>query len=762
MATDLDCLTVYIDGYTQATQPERCFYVPTRLLGLGILHGHGHGPQKHSRALTIGKIMEEVQAPAPAPLEGAPTDANSAPADMNSAPIHAPPESPPAVANAAEATGAHATTDQDAGENSASSPAVAGAGKAEESRLDGGNAAIRPGGGPPRQGPNEAEKVIRDFVEAMARLARTHRDAVREAGGIPPLVTLLHSGTSEVQALTAAVLRDLASDNSANRDAILKAGGLDELVVMVSRDPRSPEAGEAAGALRSLSNGFPAGCRAIIEARGVDALVEMIAQGEPGSSSAIQATGVLAHLAQAEERNCDAILQAGGVRQLISLLSRAHAKSDAAARRLAPEQKARLDKTAEEVANALWQLAAKAPSCNAAIRKANAVLPLVETLLRSGLGSSAAQFASKGIIELVQSDEAAKMAALDAIYKASQHESFSGHGWSLSFPLLRHLLHGAAERLIAKEEQHASPTGIQYAIDIGKAVELPQKRLDAARSAWDDAQSKQKREKLSQQSEARRKAKEDEQTARDAKRKVQEEEANSLTEEVEVQQQAAGRGKRKDRAAVPESSAAAPSTTSKSAAGNGALAHMPEATKTASASRTSTVTKGTTNGAPASARGEAKSRVEARKSSKHADVRSGEKGSESHRPRKASSPAKSRKGSFSARQSPALAMSSVVGGAGSDASGLAFIPRSQLLEKIEHIAALNKTAPPMPNHSLGIAPADAIESWHNRWEHKYMSMLSGHEQGFSGFKAEERTGGNGSGLGAFASPSAPRRTEDLP
>ena len=49
-----------------------------------------------------------------------------------------------------------------------------------------------------------------------------------------------------MQALTASVLRDLASDNPANRDAILKAGGLHELVRQLVSIPR-PLGCDAAG-----------------------------------------------------------------------------------------------------------------------------------------------------------------------------------------------------------------------------------------------------------------------------------------------------------------------------------------------------------------------------------------------------------------------------------------------------------------------------------------------------------------------------------
>ena len=598
-----------------------------------------------------------------------------------------------------------------------------------------------------RKGANPAETVIRSFVESLARLARTHRDAVREAGGIAPLVTLLRSGTPEVQALAASVLRELASDNPANRDAILKAGGLHELVEMVHKDAATTEAGEAAGALRSLSNEFPAGCKAIIESRGVEALVKMVELGEPGSASAVQATGVLANLAQSHESNCEVILKAGGVRELVALLSRGHKVGDVAARRLPPETKLKLEKSAEEASNALWQLAAKAPSCNAAIRRANAIGPLIETLLRSGLGSSTAQFAAKAVVELVQADEAAKMSALDAIAAVASKESYEGHGWSLSFPLLRHLLQGAAERLLTKEEEGISTTGIQYAMDIGKAVELPQNRLDAAKLTWEEAQARQKREKLAVQAESRRKAKEEEEEIRAAQRKLKEEEAAKLAEAELEAGGGVGGGRARRKEGLPRLGGADGGRSDRrKGVGGGSAAEEVRA-------RDAEKTK------------DAKSRLEARKGYKPpapkgpVSERGGnDKGSESHRSGK-SPRSSSKKGGVrnplgsgrpaSTDRGPRGGGGGAgrgSGGGGSEASGdsmlgdfvggggLAFIPRAQLLEKIERIAALNKAAPPIPaNLELGDAPIDAVQSWHHRWDQKYhASIVSGFEQGFNG------------------------------
>lgn len=540
---------------------------------------------------------------------------------------------------------------------------------------------------------NPAETIIRSFVDALARLAH-NPNAVREAGGIAPLVTLLRSCTSEVQALTAAVLRDLAAESPDNRVAILKAGGLHELVEMVRQDASSTASGEAAGALRSLSNDFPAGCSAIVEARGVDALVAMVAAGRPGSTSAIQSTGVLANLAHADEGHCAAILQAGGVQQLVGLLRRVHSASNVGTRRLPTDVKERLEKTAEEAANALFRLASGAPSCNAAIRLANALGPLIDTLLCSGIESASAQSAANAVVELVRSDDESKMAALTALAKAAMDETFDGHGWSLSFPTLRHILHAAAERLLLQEADGPSATAMQMAIDVGRAVELPARRLDEARAAFDEAQAHRKREKLSEQAEARRRAKEDELIQRAADRRDDELKASSSasdTQQHQLQHGAKQRRKERDATSLPGA----------------------EASRTAPMVAPLRSAKAGPSSGQASQRG---SKSDARKAISQT-ARSGAENVKARRQtsvKRAAGP-KASKGEWGADRSEV---------------SLQFIPRAQLLEKIERIAVLNSEAATMPKE-LAVT-VDERDRWHSRWDSKFHSMLTtGFAQGFA-------------------------------
>lgn len=243
-------------------------------------------------------------------------------------------------------------------------------------------------------GANPAEVVIRTFVDSLTRLARINKEAVREAGGIAPLVMLLRSGTEEVQALAAAVLRELASDSLTNKEAILKANGVHALVEMVrNEDTEPPAAGEAAGALCALSTDFPNGCRSIVEDGGVEGLTALIAKAKDGTQAPIQAAATLFNLTQASEANCQAILRIGGVQTLIQLLCKSHLLGGR--KRIVPDMKSWLERASEKAATTLWSITVQGPACNAAMREANAIEPLVQTLLRAGLNSSTADYSAR-------------------------------------------------------------------------------------------------------------------------------------------------------------------------------------------------------------------------------------------------------------------------------------------------------------------------------------------------------------------------------
>ena len=103
-----------------------------------------------------------------------------------------------------------------------------------------------------------------------------NRDAIRGAGGIPPLVALIWSGRANVRYHATGALRSLARNN-AEKVAIRQAGGLGALVRTI--DDGIVKA-IAASALRHLSYDNDENAVAIALARGrVEAIVELAQRG---------------------------------------------------------------------------------------------------------------------------------------------------------------------------------------------------------------------------------------------------------------------------------------------------------------------------------------------------------------------------------------------------------------------------------------------------------------------------------------------------
>ena len=76
--------------------------------------------------------------------------------------------------------------------------------------------------------------------------------AIARAGGIAPLVALVHSGTKAQKEKAAGALAMLASGNADNKLAILKAGGGEPLVALL-RSGTKAQKEMAAAALRKLT-----------------------------------------------------------------------------------------------------------------------------------------------------------------------------------------------------------------------------------------------------------------------------------------------------------------------------------------------------------------------------------------------------------------------------------------------------------------------------------------------------------------------------
>ena len=98
----------------------------------------------------------------------------------------------------------------------------------------------------------KAPPPVVTFHAVADQLARGNLYAIRQAGGIPPLVELVKSGSDAQKEKAAGALENLA-DNNANRDAIREEGGIPPLVALV-RSGSPAQKKKAAGALERLAD----------------------------------------------------------------------------------------------------------------------------------------------------------------------------------------------------------------------------------------------------------------------------------------------------------------------------------------------------------------------------------------------------------------------------------------------------------------------------------------------------------------------------
>ena len=140
---------------------------------------------------------------------------------------------------------------------------------------------------------------------------------IAQAGGIEPLVQLLHDGSAVAKVRAVRALGSLAW-NDANKVLIAEAGGVPPLVELL-RDGGPHGKQEAAAALRILSRNN-ANKALITEAGGIPLLVQFLRDGNLGAKS--EARCALYNLALNNDANAVAIAAAVGFEALVQLARR--------------------------------------------------------------------------------------------------------------------------------------------------------------------------------------------------------------------------------------------------------------------------------------------------------------------------------------------------------------------------------------------------------------------------------------------------------
>ena len=141
-----------------------------------------------------------------------------------------------------------------------------------------------------------------------------NRVAIAQAGGIEPLVQLLHDGSAMAKVRAVRALGSLAW-NDANKVLIAEAGGVPPLVELL-RDGGPHGKQEAAAALRILSRNN-ANKALITEAGGIPLLVQFLRDGNLGAKP--EATCALYNLARNNDANAVAVAVAVGFDALVQL-----------------------------------------------------------------------------------------------------------------------------------------------------------------------------------------------------------------------------------------------------------------------------------------------------------------------------------------------------------------------------------------------------------------------------------------------------------
>ena len=128
-----------------------------------------------------------------------------------------------------------------------------------------------------REGDDAAKTAAANALGTLAYDDDANIVLIAEAGGIAPLVELVHDGSAEAKVQAAQALRNLAF-NDANKVLIAEAGGIPPLVKLL-RDGSSDAKQLAACALRDLAHNDDANAVAIAAAAGFEALVELARRG---------------------------------------------------------------------------------------------------------------------------------------------------------------------------------------------------------------------------------------------------------------------------------------------------------------------------------------------------------------------------------------------------------------------------------------------------------------------------------------------------
>ncbi|KAI7836949.1 hypothetical protein COHA_009198 [Chlorella ohadii] len=156
-----------------------------------------------------------------------------------------------------------------------------------------------------------------DAITNLAHENNSIKNKVRQEGGIPPLVTLLHSVDPKVQRAVAGSLRTLAFKNEENKNIIVDLGSLPLLIQMLRSDDTTIHY-EAVGVIGNLVHSSATIKKKVLEEGALQPVVNLLSSSCTDSQR--EAALLLGQFATAEGDYKHKIVQRGAVPPLIDML----------------------------------------------------------------------------------------------------------------------------------------------------------------------------------------------------------------------------------------------------------------------------------------------------------------------------------------------------------------------------------------------------------------------------------------------------------
>ena len=198
-----------------------------------------------------------------------------------------------------------------------------------------------------------------DALQEMARGNPKNQDAISEAGAIQPLVMMLTSYSSQMQASAAAALANLAQNHIENQTVIARTGAIVPLLTGM-REGSEAAKDECAAAILALATDHQGNKDVIVKVGGLDQLLGLLVTGKTDKSQECVA-GTLAALASKHVDNRQLI-----AKRLVGLVSGSSA--------------ARSSDCAERVLKACSSFVSDSATNQVAIAKIGGIPPLITWL----------------------------------------------------------------------------------------------------------------------------------------------------------------------------------------------------------------------------------------------------------------------------------------------------------------------------------------------------------------------------------------------